>query len=168
MLYNTMPASTGGIRPARSQAEHRALAAKGRRRVRTWPPARWLFTEQLDAKIARAHRAQLKTNVRDPGGSKGRQVRRRAEGRRHGRIDLRVGSSDIDESEAGWLYGQRQTRRNHAARAEPLKPPSTAVTRGLQRRIHPGAADRQADLLEGEEAERPFSAAAVRPGRRPR
>lgn len=64
-------------------------------------------------------------------------------------IDLRVGSSDIDESEAGWLYGRQ--RQDISITLHAPKAPAAAIDGSTEafKADHPGAADGQADLLDG-------------------
>lgn len=72
-------------------------------------------------------------------------------------IDLRVGSSDIDESEAGWLYGRQ--RQDISITLHAPKAPAAAIDGSTEafKADHPGAADGQGDLLDGEEAGEAFA-----------
>ena len=79
-------------------------------------------------------------------------------------IAFRVGSSDIDETEAGWLFGHLG-QPIVVSITPPEKAPDAidGSTEAFQR-DHPGADDGQADLLDEEEAGEAFARLSEDPG----
>lgn len=73
-------------------------------------------------------------------------------------IAFRVGSSDIDETEAGWLFGHLGQPIVVSITPPEKAPDAIDGSTEAFKRDHPGANDDQADLLDGEDAGEAFAA----------
>ena len=73
-------------------------------------------------------------------------------------LDFRVGSSDIDEAEAGWLYGHQKQDITITLHAPEKSAEVIDGSTDAFKKDHPGA-NGQADLLGGSDAGDAFSAA---------
>ena len=75
----------------------------------------------------------------------------------HMDVDFRVSTADVDEQGAGMLWG-RQKRKVFVTITQP-EAPAKAIDGSTEafKADHPGAADGQADLLDGEEAGEAFA-----------
>lgn len=73
-------------------------------------------------------------------------------------LDFRIGSSDIDETEAGWLYGHQKQDITITLHAPEAPAPVIDGSTEAFKRDHPGA-DAQADLLDSDDAGDAFAAA---------
>ena len=103
------------------------------------------------------------------GGSKGRQVRRRAEGRRHGR-DRPARRFQRHRRERGRLAVPAASGRTSESRCTRRAAPPAAIDGSTEafKADHPGAADGHGRPAARRGSRRGLRAAAVRPGRRPR